>query len=179
MNEPKRYVEEPKRSFLGVLSDREYARAMQALILVCTDFVPVDRARRTMYLAKRVVQSAEGMWRFGGRQRSGETTRESCVRLAKRELNLTLASDRLQYVMTVEDLFAWREQVPQDLGAHYLTHVFSVECTPEELDHAARHLDPNEYDTEFGIRPFTREQLVAEGLRLQLLDTYDAIFPRA
>lgn len=73
MDEPKLYIEEPKRSFGATLSDEEYARAMQTFVLVCTDFVPIDRAARTVFLAKRVVHSTKGLWRFGGRQRAGET----------------------------------------------------------------------------------------------------------
>lgn len=178
MEEPKRYLEEPRRQFGGILSDNEYAKAMQTFILVCTDFVPIDRNNRTIYLAKRSVHSSKGIWRFGGRQRAGEMTREACTRLAKRELDIEIQPERFAYFLTTEDVWAWRKQEPQNAGGHNLIHIFSVECTHEELMHAATHLDKDEYDAPFGIQSFNRGQLIAANVRPQLVDMYDTLFPQ-
>ena len=177
MNEPRFYSEEPKRSLGTFLDDDVYMRAVESLIIVCTDFVPVDRARRVIYLSKRIVHSARGVWRFGGRQRAGETIHDSCTRIAKRELGLLIPPKRFMYLTTAEDLWAWRKQEPQNTGAHNLTHIFSIECTPNELALASIHLDPSEYDTSFGIQEFDRARLVAENVRPQIIDMYDALFP--
>lgn len=175
--EPKRYVESPARKMGGFLPEDVFVQAMAGFILVCTDFTAIDRTRRTLFLAKRVIQASRGVWRFGGRQKAGETMRESCVRLAKRELDLVVDPARFEYVTMTEDLWAWRQQEPQDTGVHDVIHVFTVEFSSAELQHAKTYLDPKEYDLSFGIQEYGRERLVAEGVRPQLIDLYDLIFP--
>ena len=101
------------------------------------------------------------------------------MRLAKRELDLTIAPERFEYVLANEDIWAIRKHEPTDHPFHGFDHVFSIELTDEEIQHAATHLDPKEYDTEFGIQPYDRERLVQENVHRQLLDMYDALFPVA
>jgi len=179
MHEPRRYEEQPKRVFGGVLSDEAYANAITSFIIVCTDIVSIDREKKVFHLAKRIVHSAKGIWRFGGRQRAGETMRESCVRLMEKELGLTLTPERFSYVQSTDELFSYRKLPPQEAGSHSLIHIFTVELTPLERETAVVHLDPNEYDIEFGIQEFDRARLVEEGVYSQLIDLYDTVFPHA
>lgn len=178
MDTPKRYTEAGTKLFKAVLlSDELYAQAIDAFIVVCTDFVPVNRTKKVIYLAKRSVQPARGVWRFGGRQRTGEGIQESCVRLAKRELDLTIAPERFVYLLANEDVWAVRKHEPTDNPFHGFDHVFSIELSEEEIKHAAAHLDPKEYDAEFGIQAYDRERLLKEEVHPQLIDMYDTLFP--
>jgi len=53
MKEPKLYIEQPERALGGFLTDDAYAEAIKSFIIVCTDFVAIDRKRGVFYLAKR------------------------------------------------------------------------------------------------------------------------------
>lgn len=169
-------MQQPERALGGFLTDDAYAEAIQSFIIVCTDFVAVDRKRGVFYLAKRIVHSAEGIWLFGGRQRAGETTRESCVRLAKRELGLSLSPASFEYVTMMEERWSWRKLEPHDAGCHTLSHIFCIELSKEEITFAAAHLDPKEYDTTFGIQEFDRARIVAEAVYPRLVYLFDTIF---
>lgn len=178
MNAPAFYLERPRPTLNGFIQDDAlYSEVVSAFVIDCTDFVAVDPHLRLLYLAERLVHSAQGLWRFGGRRKAGESTQQSCVRLAKRELDLVVAPGRFDYVRAEDCVWAWRQQDPQMAGCHTYIHVFKVEFTYAELNHATKHLDPKEYNPAFGIRGFDREKLLKENARPQLIDLYDAIFP--
>ena len=179
MKEPKLYIEQPERILGGFLEDNAYAEAIKSFIIVCTDFVAIDQKRGVFYLAKRIVHPTEGIWLFGGRQKAGETTRESCIRLAKRELGLSLSPARFEYVTVAEELWSWRKLEPHDAGCHTLSYIFCIELSKEEIAFAATHLDPEEYEITFGIQEFDRTRIVAETVYPRLIDLYDSIFPSA
>jgi len=183
MAAPKRYVEEPKREFKRVfMDDKPFAEALGAFIVACTDFVPVNRSSRTIFLARRKIQAAKGIWRFGGRQLPGETMQGSCARLAKRELKLSISIERFAWFLQTEEMFSFRAQIPVDAGVHDLINLFAVEFTDKELAHARQNLDPMEYDQAFGIQEFgfddLRLEMAGGCLRPQILDMYCALFPK-
>ncbi|RJR13517.1 hypothetical protein C4585_01955 [Candidatus Parcubacteria bacterium] len=173
----KLYIEQPRPRLGGFLSDEVYGEAIGAFVIDCVDFVPVVRQRKIFCLAKRVVESAKGIWRFGGRRKAGENMEEACVRLANRELDLTIKPSRFKYVTFQDCVWAHRAQEPKNVGCHTLIHVHTIELTPKEFLHAAANLDPKEYDLSFGIQRFDRERLIRENARVQLLDIYDLVFP--
>ena len=176
--QPKRYVQEPAREFKGAfLPDDVYSQVLDSFVIVCTDFVAINRARRTFYLPKREIQASKGIWRFGGRQKAGETKQGSCARLAKRELKLDIEPNRFEYVTTTEDLWSYRHQEPKNAGVHDDIHVFVIELTTAELKQAADSLDPGEYDLSFKIQEFDRERLIREQVYPQVIDLYDIVFP--
>lgn len=175
----KLYIEPPERTFGGLFSDEVYAEAIRGFVIDCTDFVTINRERRTLLLPKRIVESAEGIWRFGGRRRAGESMQDSCVRIAIREIGLTLALERFTYVNTTDNMWAWRLQEPKEAGCHTIIHLHSIELTPEELQAATTGLNSKEYDASFGIQEFGYADLLKANVRPQILDMYTSIFGAA
>ncbi len=158
------------------LDDDEYARAITNFVIVCTDIVLVNRASRTIYLAKRCSKPMAGWWVIGGRTRAGEDFIESARRSLKRETTLDLSTHRFQFLMIARYWWKDRKQEPTDVGCDDLVFVFAVEPDEAELATAASHLDTKEYDRPSGLRAFGREELVREEIHQAVLSIYDGIF---
>ena len=174
---PHLYVEDPRHRIQPVhLSDAEYARAISALIIVCTDVLIIDAARQTIALAQRAVLPMRGLWCIGGRRRAGERSEASIRRCFQRETGLDLPEDRFRFLCAVEYLWANRAQEPSDAGSHNLSYQFTVELDASERALAAAHLDPREYDVAHGLRDFARADLVTASVHPVILDWYDAVF---
>lgn len=174
---PVLYREDNHRMERKFLSPEAYAEAIAAFVIDCTDAVIVDRAERTVYLAKRAVKPMRGIWRIGGRRLAGESIEDSVRRCFKRETGLDLPADRFIYVAGQDFVWKDREQEPQHVGSHNFVHTFAVELTVEERNLAAASLERQEYERGFGLRRFTREDLVAANIHPSLIDFYDFIFP--
>lgn len=174
---PKLYRQDPDhRMSGGYLDDATYAAAITSFVFMCTDAVIVNSNRRTIFLANRCVKPMMGLWIIGGRWFAGETRAESMVRCFKRETGLDVVPDRFGYVYTNEYMWAERRQEPQNVGSHNVAYTFRVSLTDAEIAAAAKHLNPDEYDREFGLREFNREDLVRDGAHEAILDLYDEIF---
>lgn len=177
---PRVYVENPEHRMVRVcLDEATYAEAITTFVIVCTDACIVNRARRTLWLARRAVKPMKGIWWIGGRRFAGEKPAESMYRCFKRETGLDLPGNRFQFVLIAEYLWKDRQQEPQDEGSHNLAHTFAVELDAAELAQARTGLERGEYDRDFGLQEFTREQLVMAGAHSVIIDFYDAVFPRA
>lgn len=176
----KSYVEQGSGKIPSVhLSDEEYGRGLQCFVPVCTDIVPINREKKLIYLAKRAAKPMAGWWWLGGRMNPSETKESSALRCLKREAGLAISSDRLQLVAFMDLLFKDRQQAPQNIGCHMADYIFAVEFTEDELLHIQGHLEAKEYKADEGLTPFSREELVMEGVFPAILDVHDAIFPGA
>ncbi len=170
------YTENPNHKLAAVrLSDEEYGRAIQALIILCVDAVIVNNERRTIYLTKRRTKPMDGWWWIGGRRVFGKSAEESMVTNFARETGLKLSPDRFEFILRQEYVWKDREQEPQDVGSHNDSNVHTVTLTDEELASVNENLDQTEYDGT-GLVEFTREKLVEEQVHPAILGLYDAYF---
>lgn len=141
--------------------DDTYLQIVGGMPLPCTDIIWVNPERRCMYLAWRVVHSTKGPWMFGGRQRRGEAPRAAAVRLLQAEIGTDINPDDLHFVQWAIAFSKYRQQEPQNAGAHYVLFHYCYVATPAVVAHAAENLAPEEYDCEHGIRPYSRADLEA------------------
>ena len=178
MQEPKLYKDPEWKGMERVfLEDEVYSEALRAFVVVCVDVVVVDREKKLLYLAKRMSKPASNSWWWiGGRVMAGEAARDAAVRAFKRETSVTLNPDELQFLRFCRNWFPDRQQDPQDAGTDGLVHLYAIELDEATRDVVAQNLDKNEYDPSEGLVAFDREKLVAEGVREQVLDAYDALF---
>lgn len=146
------------------------------MIIVCTDAVIINRDRRTIYLAKRAIKPMQGLWWIGGRRLPGESAISSMQRCFKRETGLDIHSVHFTLVDIAEYLWKDRQQAPQDAGSHNLCHTFAVELSDTELEQAKSGLEKQEYEPRFGLREFSRTDLVRAKVHQVILDVYDKIF---
>ena len=162
----------------ALLSDDEYARAMEAFPRSCTDVLAVQPESKSLILAKRKHQSGLGVWMFGGGQRMGETPREAAVRLMKREIGIDLLPEDLNFLWLSVNFWVQRNPEPQDRGEHGIIFTFVFVPTPEELLIIASSLDPEEYDLAHGIRFYTLEdlKLLKEPHKVKLIEYWHAVF---
>lgn len=176
---PKLYVEDPRHQMQPTyLSDDAYAQAISSFIIVCTDVLIINTAQQTIALARRAVLPMRGLWYIGGRRRAGERAEASMRRCFQRETGFDLPEDRFQFLGTAEYLWKNRAQEPSNAGSHNLSYQFTVELNGHERSLVTTHLDPREYDVAFGLRDFTRADLVTANVHPVILDWYDAVFPR-
>ncbi len=173
---PKVYVESGFHIPRIRLEDEEYGRSIQAHVVYCVDAAIVNRARRTMYLGKRVAKPLQGWWIIGGRVLPGELEADAISRKFKQEAGIYIAPERFCYIDTIRYMRAGRAQPPQEYGSDAIGYTFAVELTDDELATASDNLDAAEYDTELGLVEFTRERLVTEGVDAAAIDIYDSIF---
>lgn len=158
------------------LSDEVYVKAMESLVIVCVDALFISHASRTIFLAKRLVDPLPGPWIIGGRLFAGEREQDGVKRCVARETGVSIERDRFSLFCVNRYISPMRKQLPQEKGSDTMAYTFFVELVPDELEFASSHLDPREYDTEFGMQEFDRERLVKEGVRQSLLDMYDLAF---
>lgn len=156
--------------------DAVYGCMLDNMILVTVDVLLINWQRRTCWLAKRKIYPMRGIWQFGGRRNWGETPLEAIRRCFKREAGLDLLLGRFLFLAHVEYLWREREQPPQDRGVHCSADQFALAVTDEEVALVRTGLEKGEYDREFGLREYTREQMVAEGLHQALIDAFDLVF---
>ncbi|HEX7230932.1 MAG TPA: hypothetical protein VF452_11105 [Candidatus Binatia bacterium] len=123
------------------LDDERYGKAIQSLIVVAADAVPINKERRTLYLAKRIVKPILGWWELGGRILRGEPESEAISRIVKREASIEVSPERFILVSQGRYFLKDRQQEPQDAGNDTLCYHFAVELTDPELRVASANLD--------------------------------------
>ncbi len=157
------------------LDDSEYARAIQCLVVVCTDIAIVDRSKRLIYLAQRSTKPAQSWWWFiGGRVLFGETELASARRCFLRETGINPPEDRFVYYGPPNRyFFKDRQQEPQEVGCDSLCFTFAVDLLQHERDKIK--LDAVEYGGST-LRPFGETDLYQEGITDQVRDMYHRIF---
>lgn len=141
------------------LTDEVFSAAMASLPLYTVDIIAVNPGTEMFHLAKRKIHSAMGIWQFGGGVKSHETLRMAMVRLMKRETGLEFDRMDFSYICEVQGFWQFRQQEPQNAGQFCPNHVFGFVPTQDELVQMRGNLDPNEYDTEFGLSPYSRKEL--------------------
>lgn len=167
---PKLYIEQPEHVYQpSRLEEAEYAKAIQALIVVCTDIGIIDPKSNTIYLARRASRPASGWWWFiGGRSRIGETEQQSAQRCFKRETGLLIEEWRFNFVCMNRYFFKDRQQPPHEVGCDSLCYTLSVQLTKEERERVV--LDPHEY-LDGGLQAFHYEELQStEGVQDPIRD---------
>lgn len=152
------FIESGHKMKVGRPKDRDYGKAIAALICVCTDIAIVDRKKKLIYLPERKVKPMKGRWDTGGRRFPGETPLQSAMRNFKKETGISLGAERFNFVAIKEAIWKDRKETPQNMGKHDLIHIFAVELTKKELLFASQNLCPNEYEP--GLMAFTRKELV-------------------
>lgn len=112
---------------------------------------------------------------MGGSMIAKETPIESAIRCFKRETGLTLSGKEL--VLGAVNTWLWknRNQEPKDIGCHMAGFVFVVELPETAINTIV--LEKKEFETEKGLTPFRRDDLIREGVFPAILDFYDHIFP--
>lgn len=158
-------------------TEKEYAKIIQSLVIVCTDALIIDRKKQTIFLAKRRAKPAAGKWWYiGGRTFAGETFKESVQRCFKRETKLKLPTSRFKFINTQVFIFNERQQYPQNFGYHAIGFDFTVELTLKERAKASSSLDKAEYKTGTGLKEFSRQELIKERVHPAIIENYDRVF---
>jgi ADP-ribose pyrophosphatase YjhB (NUDIX family) len=159
--------------------DDVFAVAMTSFVIACVDVVLIDRPRRKMYLAKRCIEPACGLWWvLGGRRYAGESIYDAAIRHLKADADLSVDPGDLHYVCQNEYRWARREQEPKEIGIHVIADIVALHVSVEELSHAAAHLRPDEYDTQSGFREFNFLRLMEENAHTAMGDLHARIFDR-
>ena len=96
-----------------------YSAALDALVLVCVDFIPLCEGQ--MLLSRRTRLPHDSWWVNGGRMRKGEQFGEAAARLAGVELGLAVHPGRFQLLGYYSLMWDARAQEPQDSGCHTLS----------------------------------------------------------
>lgn len=159
------------------LDDETYGKAIQSLVVVAADAVPINRERKSFYLAKRIAKPIQGWWELGGRIFPGEPEGVAISRIVKREASVEISPDRFTLVSQSRYFLKDRQQEPQDAGADVFCYHFIVELSDYELKVASANLDEREYERSVGLQEFDRARIVHEHLEQPIVDLYDVVFP--
>ncbi len=119
----------------------------------------------------------QNWWMFGGRVRAGEDAREAVVRLLKRELAITIDPTTLIFLTMKRHWFKDRQQVPQTIACDSLCYTYALSVDQTFVDKISSQLDPAEYESELGIRAFTKDMLMKEKVDQSVIDLFDLVFP--
>ncbi len=155
------------------MSDQEYSKTLDTMVVVCADAVIVNKHKKTFFLAKRNVKPMQGWWIIGGRVLPGEQPHEAIVRKFKAEAGVSLDENRFTFVGFIRHQWKDRKQSPTDHPVDDLSYTFFVELTDEEFIIAKNSLDKKEYQG--SLKEFTKEDL--KPLHPSLSYLYEQIFP--
>ena len=171
---PKIFVENKDHTISSQnLSDEEYAKAISNLIVVCGDVLFINKTNKSVYLAKRISKPMQGLWLIGGRRKAGESPLLGITRKLKQETGLDIESSRFEFLTIVEYLWEDRQQEPQNTGTHGLAYTYAIELSEEEIKNAAVNLDADEYDKAFGLKEFSKQDLLDHKAHPALLYFFD------
>lgn len=153
-----------------------YARAIEAMIIVCSDAIIIDQKTKVFFLPRRAVKPMKGFWSIGGRRHPGENAATAITRIFKRDTSLNINSERFQPSLTIEVIWKDRKESPPKVGKHDVIQLFTIELTNHELETAHLNLRTTEYELG-SLTPFNREKIIEKQLHPALLDMYDTVFP--
>ena len=159
------------------LDDRDYAKAIGAMICVCADAVIIDSDKPLFYLPRRIVKPMKGFWSIGGRRLPGESASKAIARNFERETTVKVSPKRFHPVSIIEVIWRDRKEAPASVGKHDLVHVHTIELSTEEMAQASANLCNSEYMTG-SLESFDRKKMVAKKLHPALIDIYDQVFPQ-
>jgi hypothetical protein len=150
-----------------------FNQALKTFIRVCADIVLYNPEKKLVYLAKRI-SCFPKWWVIGGQIHPGESEHIAAQRCLKRETSLKVEKWRLHFLCLNRYFHAG---LPNHPARDNLTYVFGLPIINAELQQATTHLDPDEYDTSLGLKPFDKQALLNNALPQPLIDTYHLLFP--
>ena len=154
-----------------------YLKAMESMIIVCSDTMIFNRKEKAVYLAKRRVKPMQGWWEIGGRRFAGETALEAAVRNFTRETNLKIKPPRFKFITTIENIWQNKKEKPTETGKHDIGFVFAVNLNKKEIKIVSENLDPKEYHSN-SLERFDRKKLLEEKIHPAMIEIYDKIFKK-
>ena len=113
------------------LPDDVYGQALDALVVVCVDCVPVHQGK--MLISRRACQPHPYWWINGGRMKKGELYHDAAVRIMLGETRLNLQPERFTLVGYYNLIWDQRAQAPADHGCHTLSVTHWVSLTADEV----------------------------------------------
>lgn len=154
------------RSQATHMSDKEYAKVLDNIVVACVDCIIVNLEGK-MLLVRRVQEPLLGWSVPGGRMLPGESFEDTAARKVKDELDLTISPDRFQQlpVGATSWVFDTRAQEPQDYGCHMIGIEVLLRITREEItaiqltkDHEdLQWLDPQKIVPSYPLHPAVRQ----------------------
>jgi ADP-ribose pyrophosphatase YjhB (NUDIX family) len=125
------YIAEDYVAHGTYLDDEAYANALDSLVFLCVDIMPVIEGK--VLIAKRTRHPQADWWIFGGRMKTGETMFTAAHRLVQVEMGLTVPEGRFNYLTTWIAAWGMRAQAPQNHGTHNASMTVMMSMTSEEL----------------------------------------------
>jgi len=151
----------------------EYNQALRLFIRVCADIILYDSENKVVCLAKRNI-CLPVWWFIGGQIWPGEPALTGALRRLKIETSLTVEPNRLEFLCINRYLHSGPLGQP---ARDNFTCTFALNTSPTEINQAENNLDPNEYDTNLGIRSFGRTDLAEASIAQPIIDIYEKLFP--
>ncbi len=182
MNSPKVYKHNPDfKPDAPFLSDAAMREVLDARPILCVDILFIDTVNKTLLLPKRTRQPAEGLWFIGGMIKRSTPPDVAALKVIEREAKTAADSSRLHYLNASWFEWDYRGTEPSKNGRVDFNLCYTYEPTPGEQAAIASELDPNEYDTNHGLKSYSREDLVTaiageSACKQVLVDYYDQIF---
>ena len=123
------------------LSDKEYGRALSALVVACVDVALMCGDK--LLLGLRVNEPWKGGWSFpGGRMKPGESFGDTAARHVRVNVGLHMSPKRFHVVRTNSWAWSRRAQAPQQAGCHTTSTVVFAELSFHERE----RIDPSSGD---------------------------------
>jgi hypothetical protein len=129
----------------------------------------------TIYLARRVAYPMEGLWGLGGRINFNSANIQSAAAdNVTRETGCEFPPERFEFVTV--DHYLWSKYAQGDFPSKVLATLFRLDVSEDELVLLSKGLTASEYEPDFGLQPFTREQLIQANVHQAMLGAFDLIW---
>jgi len=124
------YVVGNFNSHASFLSDEEYGKVLDSIVITCADIILVNDNK--ILLGKRSRDPQSDWWIIGGRMKPGESFEEAASRNAGRELGINIDPEKIKYLTTFSGVWDTRHHPPKENGAHTVSVVMWADITDEE-----------------------------------------------
>lgn len=126
------YVVGKFKSHASFLSDEEYGKVLDSIVITCADIVLINKGK--MLLGKRTRDPQHDWWVIGGRMKPGESFEEAASRNLKRELGLSIDLKRFKYLTTFSAVWDKRHHPPKENGIHTVSVVMCAKISDDEVE---------------------------------------------
>lgn len=144
-----------------MLSTEDFTKLVEISPLISIDLLVKDLQGRYL-LGKRLNEPAKGDWFVpGGRVFKNETVSSAFLRIAEKELGVTIDIEQAEFVGVYEHFYQ-NSFVSSDINTHYIVLAYVVEAPvllqtlPIDEHQAFSLFSVNDIMTNAGVHPYTR-----------------------
>ena len=140
----KDFVESSFKNHSTWLTDEEYIKVLDNVVIGCTDIVVINPQKEVLLIRRNQKPFAD-YFIIGGRMPMGLKLQDTASYNLRGEVSLNINPDRFSFLNVYNYIWAERQQEPQDKGCHMLSVTMYCFISEEEMKQIKLDNNHSEY----------------------------------